>query len=44
MEVIVAAIDRGHFSVRRAVIQVRLQIKNLQELFTVHGVEFSTGL
>ena len=44
MEVIAMAIDRGHISVRRAAVLVGLPIKDLQELFTTHGVDFAIHL
>ena len=44
MDVIAAAIDRGHISVRRAAVLVGLPSEELQELFTVHGVDFAIDL
>ncbi|MDE0000868.1 MAG: XRE family transcriptional regulator [Rhodospirillaceae bacterium] len=44
MEVIAAAIDRGHISVRRAAGLVGLPIEDLQELFTAHGIDFTINL
>ena len=38
-EVLAAAVDRGHVSVRRAAALVGLPIEGLEELFAVHGVE-----
>ena len=44
MEVIAAAIDCGHISVRRTAVLVGLPIEDLQELFTAHGVDFAIDL
>ena len=44
MEVIVAAIDRGHISVRRAAGLVGLPIEDLQALFTAHDIDFAINL
>ena len=44
MEVIAAAIDRGHISVRRAAVLVGLPIEDLQELFTAHDIDFTIDL
>ena len=38
-EVLAAAVDGGHVSVRRAAALVRLPIEGLEELFAVHRVE-----
>ena len=38
-EVLAAATDGGHLSVRRAAVLAGLPIEGLEELFAVHGVE-----
>ncbi len=44
MEVLATAIGHGHISVRRAAVLVGLPIEDLQELFTVHDVDFAIDL
>ena len=44
MEVLAAAIDRGHVSVRRVATLVGLPIEDLSELFAAHGIDHAIEL
>ena len=44
LEVLAAAMDQGHISVRRAAALVGLAMEDLQELFEVHGIEHAIEL
>ena len=44
VEVMATAIDQGHVSVRRAATLVGLPIEDLEELFSVHGVDYAIEL
>ena len=43
-EVLAAALDQGHISVRRAAALVGQPIEGLVELFAAHGVEYAIDL
>ena len=44
VDVVVAAIDQGHVSVRRVAELLGLTIEDLEELFSAHGLEYALDL
>ncbi len=44
VDVVVAALDQGHVSVRRVAELLGLTIEDLEELFSAHGLEYALDL